>query len=165
MPAAPGSRPDRRAVEQIDDAVPVVPLLHTFVPQRVDQLVEVLRLIETVVPEQVIDVPKITSQDVIPQRAVLREPQMAEKLLDEPVPCLDDFALVEVGEEEDEHPQVVPGSRVRDAYGHAWCRVVGPAGGLLVAYWHFLRPVDPSGGDHRQARAERNTGRRGGSGG
>ena len=49
--AARGSRPDRlldasgpqeraqrRTVEQIDDAVPVVPLLHTFVPQMVDQL-------------------------------------------------------------------------------------------------------------------------------
>ena len=31
------------------------------------------------VPEQVVDVPKITSQDVVPQRAVLRVPQMAEQ--------------------------------------------------------------------------------------
>ena len=46
-----------------------VPFLDVPVPQTVGQLVEVLRLIDTVVPEQVIDVPKITSQDVIPQRA------------------------------------------------------------------------------------------------
>ena len=62
VPAARGSRPDRlldvsgpqervqrRTVEQIDDAVPVVPLLRTFVPQMVDQLVEVLRRTDTVV--------------------------------------------------------------------------------------------------------------------
>ena len=65
-------------------------------------------------PEQVIDVPRTTSTDVIPQRAVLRVPQMAEQLVDEPVPSFDDFELAEE-EEEDEHPQVVPGSRVRDA--------------------------------------------------
>ena len=46
-----------------------------------DQLVEVVRLFDTMVPEQVIDVSKITSQDVIPQRAVLRVPQMAEQLV------------------------------------------------------------------------------------
>ena len=74
VPAAGGSRPDRllvvsgpqervqrRTVEQIDDAVPVVPLLHTFLPQMVDQLVEVLRPCDTMVPEQVIEAPKITS--------------------------------------------------------------------------------------------------------
>ena len=62
------------------------------------------------VPEQVIDMPKITSTDVIPQRAVLRVPQMSEQLADEPVPSFDDFELVqEEEEEEDEHPQVVPG--------------------------------------------------------
>ena len=55
---------------------------------------EVLRLINTVVPEQVI-VPKITSQDVIPQRAVLRVPQVAEQLVTEPTPSFDDFELVE----------------------------------------------------------------------
>ena len=51
-----------------------------------------------------------SSTDVIPQRAVLRVLQMAEQLVDEPVPSFDDFELVQVGEEEeDEHPQVVPG--------------------------------------------------------
>ena len=84
-------------------------------------------------PVQVIDVTKITSTDVIPQRAVLRVPQMAEQLVDEPVPSFDDFELVEE-EEENEHPQVVPGSRVRDAHGRSWCRVVGPAG----LYWWMI---------------------------
>ena len=52
---------------------------------------------------------------------------MAEQLVDEPVPSFDDFELVQVGEEEeeeDEHPQVVLGSRVSDAHGRSWCRVV-----------------------------------------
>ena len=104
----PQERLPRRTVEQIEDSVPVVPLLHTFVPQMVDQLVKVFRLIDTVVPEQVIDVPKITSQDVIPQRAVLRVPQLVEQLVDEPVPSFDDFELGE--EEEEEQPRVVPES-------------------------------------------------------
>ena len=58
------------------------------------------------VPEQ-----EITLHCVIPQGAVLPVPQMAEQLVDEPVPSFDDFELVEAGEgEEEEHPQVVPGS-------------------------------------------------------
>ena len=106
--------------------------------------------------------PKITFHDAIPQRAVLPVPQMAEQLVDEPVPSFDDFELVEAGEEEEEEeeeelprmvPRVIPGTRARDAEGHEWSRVVGPAGGLLVASWHLHRPVDPPGGDYRQARA------------
>ena len=88
-----------------------VPSLDVPVPQPVGQLVKVLRLIDTVVPEQVIDVPKITSQDLIPQRAVLRVPQMAEQLVDKPVPSFDDFELVEEDEEEEdkeEEPPLVP---------------------------------------------------------
>ena len=46
-------------------------------------------------PGQLIDVPKITSQDVIPQRAVLRVPQMAEQLVDEPMPCFHEFEHLE----------------------------------------------------------------------
>ena len=50
------------------------------------------------------------------------------------MPSFNDFELVEVGEEEEEEkqPQVVPGSRVRDADGHAWCRVDGPAGSTVL---------------------------------
>ena len=163
VPVAGGSRPHRlldvsgpqervqwHTLEQIDDSVLVVPLLHTFVPQTVDQQVEVLRLIDTVVPEQVIDVPKITSQDVIPQRAVLRVPQMAEQLVDEPMPSFDDFELVEEEEEEDEQqqPSLVPESYFRDDFG----RVCGPEG----VYWWMIGTSTvqwPSGGVHRQARA------------
>ena len=85
VPAASGSRPDRlldvsgpqervqrRTMEQIVDCVPEVPLLDAPVPQTVDQLVEVLRPLDTVVPEQVMEAPKITFHDAIPQRAVLR---------------------------------------------------------------------------------------------
>ena len=168
VPVAGGSRPDClldvsgpqervqwHTLEQIDDSVPVVPLLHTFVPQTVDQQVEVLRLIDTVVPEQVIDVPKITSQDVIPQRAVLRVPQMAEQLVDEPTPSFDDFELVEEEEEEGEEelqPSLVPESYFRDDFGREWCRVYGPEG----VYWWMIGTSAvqwPSGGVHRQARA------------
>ena len=45
-----------------------------------------------------------------------------------------DFELVQVGEEEEEQPQVVPGSRVSDARGRSWCLVVGPAG----VYWWMV---------------------------
>ena len=90
-----------------------------------------LRPLDTVVPEQVIVVPKITLHDVIPQRTVLLLPQMAEQL-EEPVPS-DDFEPV--GEEEEEqHPRVVPGSRVRDAHGRLWCWVVG----LVEVYWWMI---------------------------
>ena len=175
VPELGGSRPDRlyevrpqeqvqrRTVEQIVDCVPEVPLLDAPVPQMVmvDQLVEVLRPLDTVVPEQVIEAPKITLHDAIPLRAVLPEPQMAEQLVDEPVPSFDDFELVQVGEEEeDEHPHMVLGTRAWDAEGHEWCRVVGPAGvywwriGTSIAQW-----TPPEGITARPGR-DRNTGRR-----
>ena len=97
---------------------------------------------------------------------MLRVPQMAEQLVDEPVPSFGDFELVQVGEEEEEEqPQVVPGSRVRDACGRAWCRVVGLAG----AYWWMIGTstaqwTPPEGITARPGR-KRNTGRRGDSGG
>ena len=104
-------------VEPMLETFVLVPSLDAPVPQPVDQLVEVLRLIDTVVPEQVIDAPKTTSQDVIPQRAVFRVPQMAEQLVDEPVPS-DDFERVEEEEDqEEEQPCVVPESYFRDAAG------------------------------------------------
>ena len=121
------------------------------------------------VPEQVIEAPKITLHDVIPQRPVLPVPQMAEQLVDEPVPSFDDFELVEVGEEEEreeeeeELPHMVPGSRVWDADGHAWCRVVGLEG---IYWWRmgtsFAQWTPPEGLTARPGRI-RNTGR--GSGG
>ena len=50
-------------------------------------------------------------------------------------------------------PRMVPGSRVWDAEGHAWCRVVGPGGSVLVDDRHNHCPVHLPGGAHRQARA------------
>ena len=64
----------QRTAEQIVDPVPVVPLLHVFVPQMVEQLVDILAPLDFRVAEQVIEVPKI----VCPPRAartVLRRRQ------------------------------------------------------------------------------------------
>ena len=93
LPAVSGSQEwvQRRTVEQTIDTVVPLPMLDALVPQTVVQLVEVLRPCDTVVPEQVIEAPKITLHDVIPQRAVLPMPQMAEQLVDDPVPSFDDF--------------------------------------------------------------------------
>ena len=141
-----------------------VPSLDVPVPQTVGQLVEVLWLIDAVVPEQVIDMPKITPQDVIPQRAVLCVPQMAEQLVTEPTPS---FKLVEeeVEEEEKEQPRVVPESYFRDAAGREWCRVSGLAG---VCWWMIgtssVQRTPPEGYTARPGRYT-NTGRRGDSGG
>ena len=78
VPELGGSRPDRiatlsrpqervlrRTVEQIVDAVPLVPLLDDPVPQTVEQMVDVLRFFDTLCPvsEQVIEVPKILPED------------------------------------------------------------------------------------------------------
>ena len=98
---------------------------------------------------------------------MLPVPQMAEQLVDEPVPSFDDFELVEAGEgeEEEEHPQVVPGSRVRDAHGRLLCRVIGPEG----VYWWMIGTstvqwTPPEGYTARPGRYFF-TGRRGDSGG
>ena len=158
----PQERVQRRTVEQIVDCVPEVPLLDAPVPQTVDQLVEVLRPLDTVVPEQVIEVPKITFHDAILQRAGLPEPQMAEQLVDEPVPSFDDFELVEASEEEEEEelPRMVPGTRAWDAEGHEWSWVVGPEG---VYWWRIGTSITqwtpPEGITARPGR-DRNTGRR-----
>ena len=65
-----------------------------------------------------------TSQDVIPQRAVLRVPQMAEQLVTEPTPSFEVFE-VEVEEEEEEEQRPT---------GRSWCLVDGPA----VVYWWMM---------------------------
>ena len=93
-----GSRPDRiatlsgpqervlrRTVEQIVDAVPLVPLLDDPVPQTVEQLVDVLRFFNTLCPvsEQVIEVPKILPEDV-PMRRFCRDTQLVEQLVEVP---------------------------------------------------------------------------------
>ena len=79
----PQERVQRRTAEQIVDPVPVVPMLHVFVPQKVEQLVDILAPLDFRVAEQVIEVPKI----VCPHRAsrtVLRAPQTADQLVEVP---------------------------------------------------------------------------------
>ena len=87
VPELGGSRPDRidtlsgpqerdlwRTMEQIVDAVPLVPLLDDPVPQIVEQLQDVMRFFDTLlpVPEQVIAAPKILLDDV-PMRTAVRD--------------------------------------------------------------------------------------------
>ena len=95
-----GSRPDRltevrpqervlrRTVEQLVEPVRGVPVLDAPVPQMVGQAAEVDRFFASlpVVAEQVIEVPTIIPEDPIPQRALLRAPQLAEQLVDVPTP-------------------------------------------------------------------------------
>ena len=82
--SGPQERDLRRTVQQIVD-VPLVPLLDDPVPQMVEQLPDVLRFFDLLlpVPEQVIEVPKILLNDV-PVRAVLRNPQLVEQLVEVP---------------------------------------------------------------------------------
>ena len=112
-PAAGCSRPDllapvsgpqervlRHTVEQLADRVPVVPLLDALVPKMVDQLVGVLKFFDKSMAEQVTEVPKIALQDGVPHHAALREPQLAEELVEVPVPPFRECAIApaELGE-------------------------------------------------------------------
>ena len=79
----PQERVQQRTVELIVDPVPVVPLLHAFVPQMVEQLVDILAPLDFHVAEQVIDVPKIVCPPCA-ARTVLRASQTAEQLVEVP---------------------------------------------------------------------------------
>ena len=84
----PQERVQRHTMEHIVDFVccaPMVQILDALVPQTVEQLPDVLQFFGTLTtdPEQVIDVPKILPEDV-PMRAVLRDPQLAEQLVEVP---------------------------------------------------------------------------------
>ena len=61
----------------------MVQILDALVPQVVDQPMNVLTRFDIPVPEQVIEVPKISCPSR-PHRAVLREQQTAEQLVDVP---------------------------------------------------------------------------------
>ena len=94
---ATGSRPDRLAgvwpqervqqhpVDQIVDTALALPILDVPVPLMGEQLVDVLRFFDTLCPvaEQVIDVSKISLED-IPARRLCREPQLVEQLVEVP---------------------------------------------------------------------------------
>ena len=82
----PQERVQRHTMEHIVDFVccaPMVQILDTPVPQTVEQLPDVLQFFGTLMtdPEQVIEVSKILPEDV-PMRAVLRDPQLAEQLVE-----------------------------------------------------------------------------------
>ena len=62
-----------------------VPVLDAPVPQMVQHVVDVLKIFDRGPPEQVIEVPKVSLQDVVPLRAALCEPQLAEQLVEEPL--------------------------------------------------------------------------------
>ena len=117
-PRGPQERIQRHTAEPMIESFVPVPMLDLDapVPHTVDQLVDVLKLFDNSVPELVIDVPKI-SQDAIPQRTVLFEPQLAEQLVE--VPTAVTF---------------VPGNTLfNDRHGHEWVRVDGPTG---VYFWN-----------------------------
>ena len=80
----------RHTVDQIDDAVPALPTLDGPVPLMV---VDVLQLFHALNPvaEQVIDVPKIFIER-IPPRTSVREPQLAEQLVE--VPTIISFSML-----------------------------------------------------------------------
>ena len=61
--------------------------LDSPVPQKVEQLVAVLARFDAPIPEQVIEVPKISCPPRF-SRIVLRTPQMAEQLVEVPVPSV-----------------------------------------------------------------------------
>ena len=149
-PAPLGEPPplERHTVEQLTDCVTVVPLLDAPVPLVVDQLAaDVLSLFDTMVPgvEQVIEVPK-KILDQVSQRCSLRDPQLAEQLVEVPVPSFRECAFVQVGLGEDHGT----------GQGCWWSHVVPRSWttwGLLVDGGHTPHPVAPTGGTHRQPRA------------
>ena len=84
----PQERVQRHVVEHIADLVrvaPMVQILDAPVPQMVDQLPDIMSFFNKLlpVPEQVIEVPKILPNDV-PVRTAVRDPQLAEQLVEVP---------------------------------------------------------------------------------
>ena len=81
----PQERVQRRTVQQIVDPVPSLPTLEDPAPQMVEQLPDILHFLRALSPdpEQVIEVPKILPMDV-PMRTMVREPQLAEQLVEVP---------------------------------------------------------------------------------
>ena len=75
----------RHTVEQRIEHTPYVQILDAPVPLMVEQLVDVLQLLDALVPvaEQVFDVPKMFIER-IPPRTSVREPQLAEQLVEAP---------------------------------------------------------------------------------
>ena len=83
--------------------------------------------------------PRISSPDRLPPRAVLPKPQTVEQLVDVPVLSLDECFLVQVVEQlkvpavVSQQPRTV---LFRGPDGFEWCRVSWPMGVLLVEGWY-----------------------------
>ena len=90
----PQERAQRRTVQQIVDPVPL-PTLDDPAPQMVGQLLNLAHFLDTPLPdpEQVIEFPKILSDDV-PMRTPVREPQLAEQLVE--VPTIVSWSLLQL---------------------------------------------------------------------
>ena len=146
--SGPQERVQRYTVEQMGDCVPGLPALDAPMPQLLDQLVVVLQGLDMFTPvEQGIEVPTITLQDGILQRAVLREP-LVEQLVEVPL------------------PETVILQRGRSAAGITWCHVAARGGSvLLVDGWLSPRPVAPPEGFTASPGRFSNTGRGGEAGG
>ena len=86
---------------------------------------------------QLIEVPKV-SLDVLPLTAVLREPQLAEQLVEVPVPSFRQVVL----------------APYRDTAGRVWCQWSGPGGvhwwlsGTRHALWASPEGLTSSPGRH-----------------
>ena len=124
-PPGPLERVQRHTMEHIVDFVcfaPTLQILDAPVPQTVEQLPDILRFFDTLTPdpEQVIEVPKISPEDVS-MRTAVREPQLVEQLVE--VPTLVSPSLPVDVKEEDTIVAVVC-----DAVGRTWFQVSGPRG-------------------------------------
>ena len=114
-PQGAQERVKRHTVEQFGELAPTVQILDAPVPQSGDQLLETLK---NDVVELVIEVPKVILLDYTPLRAVPREPQLAEQLVDVPPPATG-----------------VVQAWVCDANGQIWSRVWDSTGRI---YWWRL---------------------------
>ena len=92
-------RIQRHTGEQMIDDLPYVQILDAPVPQVVDSAMDFFRRLDLPVAEQVIDVPMISSSSCS-SRAVLREAQMAEQLVDVPIQHIVELLL--------QHPVDIP---------------------------------------------------------
>ena len=101
----------------------MVQILDALVPQTVELLPDVLRFFDrlTTVPEQVIEVPKILLEDV-PLRAVLRDPQLAEQLVE--VPTIETYSWLQLRTEQTvDIPDSGRGGRISGLQGFLLDRV------------------------------------------
>ena len=103
-------------VEQFSELTPTVQILDAPVPLSGDQLLETLKYD---VVEPVFEVPKIILLDYTPLRAVPRVPQMAEQLVEVPVPVRTEL------------------TRDRDVAGRVWCRIAAYGGRQGIFWWHM----------------------------